>query len=274
VAPELKNIGLVCDALFTDFDGDGKTDLVLAGEWMPVTFLKNVNGKFKNVTAASGVADKAGWWNSVVAGDFRHTGRTDYIVGNVGLNTLYQASEEYPAYVTAKDFEGNGNYDAIPSIFLPDVSTNGTRKEFPALGRDDMIKEMISIKRRFTSYKAFATSTMDSIITPAMRKDALRLKATQLQSCYLRNDGNGKFTMIPLPLQAQVSVVNGMIADDFDGDGNLDVLINGNDFGTEVSVGRYDALNGLLLKGDGKGNFQPLINFTKRHLYSGRWKGH
>src|SRR4029077_5281699 len=113
-------------------------------------------------------------------------------------------------------------------------------------------------KRRFTSYRSFATSTMDSIVTPAMRKDALRLKATQLQSCYLRNDGNGKFTMIPLPLQAQVSVLNGMIADDFDGDGNLDVLINGNDYGTEVSVGRYDALNGLLLKGDGKGNFQPL----------------
>jgi hypothetical protein len=91
-----------------------------------------------------------------------------------------------------------------------------------------------------------------------MMKDAQRLKATMLQSCYLRNDGNGKFTMIPLPLQAQVSVINGMVADDFDGDGNLDLLINGNDFGTEVSIGRYDAFNGLLLKGDGKGGFAPL----------------
>ncbi len=256
VAPELKNIGLVCDALFTDFDGDGQTDLILAGEWMPVTFLKNVNGKFKNVTASTGVANKTGWWNSIVAGDFRHTGRTDYIVGNVGLNTLYQASDEYPVYVTAKDFDGNGNYDAIPSIFLPDV--DGKKKEFPAFGRDDMIKEMISIKRRFPTYKSFGMATMDSIIIPSMRKDALRLKATMQQSCYLRNDGNGKFAMIPLPLQAQVSALNGMIADDFDGDGNLDVLMSGNDYGTEVSVGRYDALNGLLLKGDGKGNFQPL----------------
>ncbi len=256
VAPELKNIGLICDALFTDFDGDGQTDLILSGEWMPVTFLKNVNGKFKNVTASSGVADKTGWWNSIVAGDFRHTGRTDYIIGNVGLNTLYQASDKYPVYVTAKDFDGNGNYDAVPSYFLPDK--DGMMKEFPVFGRDDMIKEMISTKRRFSSYKSFATATMDSIITPAMRKDALRLKANMLQSCYLRNDGNGKFTMIPLPLQAQVSVLNGMIADDFDGDGNLDVLINGNDYGTDVSVGRYDALNGLLLKGDGKGNFHPL----------------
>ncbi len=256
VAPELKNIGLVCDALFTDFDSDGKTDLILAGEWMPVTFLKNINGKFQNVTTSTGLADKTGWWNSIVAGDFRHTGKTDYIIGNVGLNTLYQASDKYPVYVTAKDFDDNGNYDAVPSLFLPD--SNGVKKEFPAFGRDDMIKEMISIKRRFPNYRSFAIADMDSIITPAMRKDALRLKATMLQSCYLRNDGNGKFTMIPLPLQAQVSVIDGMIADDFDGDGNLDVLINGNDYGTEVTTGRYDALNGLLLKGDGKGNFKPL----------------
>ncbi|MEP6466828.1 MAG: VCBS repeat-containing protein [Parafilimonas sp.] len=264
VAPELKNIGLVCDALFTDFDGDGKTDLILTGEWMPVTFFKNVNGTFKNVTSTCGVADKPGWWNSIVGGDFRHTGRTDYIVGNAGLNMLYQASEKYPVYVTAKDFDGNGNYDAVPSLFLPDK--NGIMQEFPAFGRDDMMKEMISTKRRFTSYKSFATSTMDSILTPAMRKNALRLKATMLQSCYLRNDGNGKFTMIPLPLQAQVSTLNGMVADDFDGDGNLDVLINGNDYGTEVSVGRYDALDGLLLKGDGKGNFQPL-SILKSGIY-------
>lgn len=259
VAPALKNIGLVCDALFTDFDGDGATDLILAGEWMPVTFLKNVNGKFQNVTTLTGLADKTGWWNSIVAGDFRHTGKTDYIIGNVGLNTLYQASDKYPVFVTAKDFDGNGNYDAIPSLFFPD--SNGVKREFPAFGRDDMIKEMISIRRRFPTYRSFAHADMDSVITPAMRKDAIRLKANTLASCYLRNDGNGKFTMIPLPLQAQLSVINGMIADDFDGDGNLDVLINGNDFGTEVTTGRYDALNGLLLKGDGKGNFQPLSIF-------------
>ncbi len=256
IAPGLKNIGLVCDALFTDFDNDGATDLILAGEWMPVTFLKNTNGKFVNVTAATGIENKTGWWNSIVAGDFRHTGRMDYIVGNVGANTLYQASDKYPIYITAKDFDNNGNYDAIPSLFLPDK--DGNLKEYPAFGRDDMIKEMISTKKRFTTYKAFANATMDSIIPEAQRKGALRLKATMLKSCFLRNEGNGKFTMIPLPLQAQVSTLNGMIADDFDGDGNLDVLMNGNDYGTEVSVGRYDALNGLLLKGNGAGGFSPL----------------
>ncbi len=99
---------------------------------------------------------------------------------------------------------------------------------------------------------------MDEIFPPDKREGAIRLKANMLQSCFIRNDGGGKFTMIPLPKQAQVSVLNGMVADDFDGDGNLDVLINGNDYGTEVSIGRYDALNGLLLKGDGNGGFSPL----------------
>ncbi len=256
VAPALQNIGLVCDALFTDYNNDGWPDLVMAGEWMPVTFLKNEKGVFKNETASTNLNDKLGWWNTIVSGDFRHTGRMDYIVGNVGLNTLYQASDQYPVYITAKDFDKNGSYAAIPSLFLPDQ--NGEKKEFPAQIRDDLLKQMISLKKKFTNYKSFATATMDDILSPEQRQGALRLKANMLQSVYLRNDGNGKFTIIPLPKEAQVSALNGMVVDDFDGDGNLDVVINGNDYGTEVSTGRYDALNGLLLKGDGKGNFKPL----------------
>jgi hypothetical protein len=256
VAPGLRNIGMICDALFTDFDGDGHTDLIVVGEWMPVTFFRNENGKFVNVTPHSGIGDRTGWWNSIAAGDFRHTGRTDYIIGNLGLNSLYQASSRYPVCVTAKDFDNTGTYIAIPSLYLPDQ--NGVKKEFPALGRDDIARQMPVIKKKFPTYKPFALATMDDILTPAQRKGAIRLQATTMASCYLRNDGGGKFTMIPLPTAAQVSVVNGMIVDDLDGDGNLDVLINGNDFGTEVGTGRYDALNGLLLRGDGAGNFTPL----------------
>ncbi len=256
VAPGLKDIGLVCDALFTDFDGDGQIDLIVVGEWMPVTFFKNMNGHFVNVTAASGLAGQAGWFNSIVAGDFGHRGVVDYIVGNTGLNTLYKASEEYPVYITGKDFDNNGRFVAIPSLFLPDVK--GVLREFPANTRDDLTRQMNSLKKRYSNYKSFATATMDDVLPPALRQGALRLKATQLQSCYLRNEGKGKFTAIPLPKEAQVSVLNGMLVDDFDGDGNLDVLINGNDFGTEIGIGRYDALNGLLLKGDGRGGFTPL----------------
>ncbi|WP_074493346.1 VCBS repeat-containing protein [Mucilaginibacter polytrichastri] len=256
VAPALKDIGMVCDALFTDFDNDGWPDLMMAGEWMPITFLKNEHGKFVNITPKSGVADKLGWWNSLVGGDFRHTGRTDYIVGNMGQNSLFQASDKYPVYITAKDFDKNGAYTAIPSIYLPDQ--NGDKKEFPVPGRDDILKQMISLKKKFTNYKSYATATMDEVLSPEQMKGAQKLKANLLKSCFLRNDGNGKFTLIPLPIEAQVSVLNGMETGDFDGDGNLDVVINGNDYGTDVSIGRYDALNGLMLKGDGKGGFKPL----------------
>jgi hypothetical protein len=256
VAPALQNIGMICDALFTDFDNDGWPDLILAGEWMPVTFLKNEHGKFVDITAKSGIGNQFGWWNSITAGDFRHTGRMDYIVGNVGQNTLFQASDQYPVYITAGDFEKSGEYYAIPSIFL--VDQNGDKKEFPVEGKDDLSKQMVTLRKKFIDYKSFAVATMDDILTPEQRKDALRLKANQLKSCFLRNDGSGKFTLIPLPVEAQFSSLNGMQTGDFDGDGNLDVVITGNDYGTEVSIGRYDALNGLMLKGDGKGNFKAL----------------
>ncbi|WP_428330627.1 VCBS repeat-containing protein [Mucilaginibacter sp.] len=256
VAKELKDIGLVCDAIFTDFDNDGWPDLILTGEWMPVTFLKNNHGVFKNVTSGTGIGDKFGWWNSIAAGDFDHDGKIDYIVGNTGLNTFFKASDKYPVYITAKDFDNNGSYDAFPSVFLKDQ--DGELKEFPAYTRDDIIKQVIGMRVKFQNYKSFATATMDSVITPSMRVGAIRLKANMLQSCYLKNNGNGKFTMIPLPIEAQISQLNGIVVDDFDGDGNLDIALNGNDYGTEVSTGRYDAFNGLMLKGDGKGNFKSL----------------
>jgi hypothetical protein len=255
IAPGLTNIGLVCDALVTDFDNDTWPDLILVGEWMPITFLKNKHGRFDSITQTTGVGDKSGWWNSIVAGDFRHMGRMDYIVGNAGLNTLFQASEQYPVHITAKDFDNSGNYSAIPSLFLPDQ--HGALKEFPMHGREDLIKQMNSFKKKYGSFKSYAGATMDELLSLEQRTGAIRLKANMLQSCFLRNEGNGKFTLIPLPKQAQISILNGMVVDDYDGDGNLDVAITGNDYGTDVSIGRYDALNGLVLLGDGQGNFNP-----------------
>ncbi len=258
VAPQLKNIGLVCDALFTDFDNDGWPDLILAGEWMPLRFFKNDHGIFKDVTAATGVQNKIGWWNSIVAGDFDNDGNMDYIVGNLGLNSFYKGDEKYPVSIIAKDFDNNGTYDAFPSLYLPASQTDTTRKDFPAQSRDDILTQMIGIRKRFENYKSFAVAPMDSILTPEQRKGALQLHANYFYSALLKNNGKGKFTMIPLPAQAQLSVINGMLVGDFNNDGNPDVLINGNDYGTEVSVGRYDALNGLMLQGDGKGYFTPL----------------
>ena len=256
VATALKDIGLVCDAVFSDFDNDGWQDLIIAGEWMPVTFLKNDKGTFKNVTDKTGTTELTGFWNTIAPGDFDNDGDIDYIVGNLGKNSFYRASAKHPVFITAKDFDGNGSFDAIPSIFLPDQ--NGDRREYPVHTRDDVVKQIIGMRVKFQNYKSFAEATMDEILPQDQRAEAIRLRANTFSSSYFRNDGQGKFDAVPLPVQAQVSVLNGMMVEDFTGDGNLDVVINGNDFGTEVSVGRYDALNGLLLAGDGKGSFRAL----------------
>lgn len=164
----------------------------------------------------------------------------------MGLNSYYQASSQYPLKMYAKDFDDNGNYDAIPSLYLPDE--NGIKKEVPAQTRDDLIRQMIGTRIKFQNYRSFANATMDKILTKEELKNALVLQAKNLKTCLLKNNGNAGFDIIPLPPQAQFSGINGMLAEDFDGDGNLDIVMNGNDFGTEVTVGRYDALNGLYLQ--------------------------
>jgi len=223
---------------------------------MPLTFLKNERGIFRNVTTTTGIGNYVGWWTSLVTGDFDNDGDIDFLAGNTGENSFYQASEKYPVYVTAKDFDNNGSFDAFPSLYLPD--STGDRKEYPAQTRDDAIKQMVSLRTKFQNYKKYANASMEDVLSPEQRKGALRLSANTMNSCYIRNDGNGKFSLSLLPVEAQVSVLNGMVVDDFNGDGNLDVAINGNDFGGEVTNGRFDALNGLVLVGDGAGNFKAL----------------
>jgi hypothetical protein len=256
VAPSLLNIGMVCDALWTDFNNDGWPDLVLAGEWMPVTFLQNDHGIFRNVTAGTGIAGHLGWYNSIAAGDFDNDGDIDYIVGNLGQNSFYRASPDFPVRVYAKDFDNNGIYDMLTSYYLPD--SMGQIKEFPVDMRDDLFKQVNVMGRRFPTYRSYAVATMDEVLTKNEREGALILQANDFSTAMLRNDGNGHFTLIPLPPEAQWSVINGMSVGDFNGDGQLDLVMNGNDYGTSVNFGRYDALNGLYLSGDGKDGFTPL----------------
>jgi hypothetical protein len=258
VAPFLKNIGMVCDAVWADFDNDGWTDLVLAGEWMPLTFIKNNKGRFADVTSSSGIANHLGWWNSIVPGDFDNDGDLDFIAGNLGLNSFYKASEQYPVKIYAKDFDNNGSYDAIPTIYLPTSQSDTSRKEYPAHVRDDMIKQMIGTRAKFQDYKSYASVPFSQMFKPEELQNALTLEANDFHNSFIRNEGNGKFTISALPPVAQYSCLNGMLAEDFDGDGQLDLLVTGNDYGTEVSVGRYDACNGIYFKGNGSGGFTPL----------------
>jgi enediyne biosynthesis protein E4 len=270
-APNLKNIGLVCDALWTDYDNDGWQDLILAGEWMPITILKNNNGKSLKQIDNQELNQQKGIWNSLSAGDFDNDGDMDYIAGNQGENTLHRASDEYPFSIYAKDFNTDGIYDAIPTVFYQDAS--GKRKEVTYNGRDDLAKQMNTIRKKFDNYNKLANATISDVLTAEELKDALILKVNYLKSSYIENLGEGKFKISALPLQVQTAPINGMLVEDFDTDGNLDVLMVGNDFGNEVSVGRLDAFNGILLKGDGNGKFKPLTISESAFCVKGDAKG-
>ncbi len=271
IAPNLKNIGLVCDALWTDTDNDGWMDLMLAGEWMPIKILKNNKGKSFVTTSTESLSNKVGFWNSLTAGDFDNDGDMDYIAGNLGTNTLNQASDEFPVSVYAKDFNSDGNFDAIPTVFYHDKE--GKRIEVTFHGRDDLAKQMNTIRKKFDNYQKFANAGIKDILSSEELKDALILKANYLKTSYIENLGEGKFKVSTLPIQAQTAPINGMLVEDFDADGNLDVLMVGNDFGNEVSVGRLDAFNGLLLKGDGNGKFKVVTISESAFCVSGDAKG-
>jgi enediyne biosynthesis protein E4 len=255
VAPGLRDIGMVCDALWTDFDNDGWVDLIVVGEWMPITLFKNEHGKLVNVTAQSGLSSEIGWWNSITAGDFDNDGDIDYIVGNLGLNSFYRADKEHPLGIYAKDFDGNQSLDAIITAWLPDE--DGIRKEFPVASRDEIMKQLPGLKKKFLTYKEYGRAKFSDLFSKEELQGALVKHANNFSSCYLENLGNGKFRMHALPAMAQLAPIYGMVTDDFNQDGNLDIALSGNDYGTEVGTGRYDAMNGLVLLGDGKGNFTP-----------------
>jgi len=224
---------------------------------MPITILKNNKGKFEPASQTGALSGKLGWWTSITSGDFDNDGDIDYMAGNLGLNTLMQASDGEPVSIYAKDFNNDGFFDAIPTVYFPDK--DGNKKEFVFNTRDDVAKQIIQTRQRFQNYAKFSDATINEILKPEEMKDALVLRANWMKSSYIENKGEGIFDVRELPIQAQFAPIFGMVTEDFDQDGNLDVLIAGNDYGTELLVGRHDAMHGLLLKGDGKGNFTTIL---------------
>jgi enediyne biosynthesis protein E4 len=255
-AAGLQDLGLVCDATWSDYDNDGWMDLVIAGEWMPVTFFHNEKGRFVNATAQSGLAKETGWWNSIIAGDFDNDGDIDYVAGNLGENSFFRADSLHPASVYSSDFGKNGQSVVVPTVFLP--GTNGQRQEFTVHNRDDIMNQLPGYKKKFLTYKSFADATIHDLFTDEEMQKAYRLSANYFKSALLENDGHGHFTLHALPPMAQLAPLNGMIAEDLNEDGFLDIIANGNDYGMEVASGRMDALDGLVLLGNGQNAFQVL----------------
>jgi hypothetical protein len=250
VAPSLETVGMVTDAVWRDVDGDARADLVLVGEWMPISVFRNAGGRLAPLSA-SGLAKSHGWWNRIVAGDFTGDGRIDFLVGNLGLNTRLRASDDEPATMLVKDFDGNGFAEQV-------VATYNRGKSYPIVLRDDLIKSIPPLKARFLKYADYATKTVSEIFPATELAGAVAKTTHTFASALVRNDGEGAFTVVPLPDEAQIAPVYGILADDFDGDGHLDALLAGNFDGFEPKIGRASAGYGVFLRGDGKGAFTPV----------------
>lgn len=257
VFPELAEAGMIVDALWTDVDGNGHPDLVVAGEFMPVTVFSNDGKNLKRVMPS--VLDQySGWWNSLAAADFDGDGDIDFIVGNYGLNNSYCATPEYPLEIFANDFDRNGSIDPILACHLPESFEQPGRRLFPVHFWDELISQSPKFRQQFSSYDQYGRTTMDELLTPEDMAGGLRLTANYMQSSYIENLGGFNFKVSPLPTDAQVAPVNGLVVEDVNRDGHPDVLVVGNDYGNEVFVGRMDALKGLVLLGDGAGNFSAV----------------
>lgn len=252
---ELLNPGMVTDALWTDFNGDMKDDLIIVGEWIKIRMFKNNEGTLKEVLTDSSIAKSKGWWNVITPGDFDNDGDIDYVLGNFGLNSQLKASQDEPVELYVKDFDSNGSLDPIMCSYILGES-------YPIFSKDDLVGQLSSLKSKYNSYSEYSNQKITDIFTAEELADATKLSAYTLSSSYMENLGNAKFKLSPLPTPVQFSPIYGLIAKDFNSDGNLDIVLGGNFFGTRVKYGRYDANKGNLLLGDGQGGFQPAGNIA------------
>ena len=251
LAPELARVGMVTDAMWQDADGDGRKDLIVVGEWMPITIFHNAGGGRLTRLAVAGLEQSAGWWNRIVAGDFTGDGRVDFIVGNAGLNSRCHASTAEPVTMYVKDFDKNGYAEQIVSCFNHGVS-------YPLVMRDDLLMTLPYLRPRYVDYKKYATQTVTDIFSKADLADAVLKSAETFATTLVRNDGGGKFTLVQLPREAQLAPVYGILAQDLDGDGVTDLGLVGNLDEVKLELGAMHASYGLVLKGEKGGTFKAM----------------
>jgi enediyne biosynthesis protein E4 len=237
----LHKIGMVTSAAWTDFDNNGWADLVLAGEWMPVTIFYNTNGTLSDNPAV--IENSYGWWNRIAIADLNGDGRQDIIAGNLGKNTRYQGSPEKPVSMVVSDFDNNGSTDCLISVFVKD-------KSYPISLRDYVLDQMPYLRKKFLRNRQYATATIEEIFTAEQLNKADKFLANNMSSTIFINNGNGSFTPKELPVEAQLFPVFGIQVANVNDDKIPDLLLSGNDYATEVETGRNDAGIGLLLIGN------------------------
>ncbi|CAM4125843.1 VCBS repeat-containing protein [Zobellia roscoffensis] len=245
---DLTNLGMVTSALWTDFNNDGWQDLIVVGEFMAARFFQNNKGELSDVTEITGLSHTNGWWNSITSGDFDKDGDTDYVLGNLGLNSKFKASTKEPLCVYASDYDKNGQIDPVMCHYVDG-------ENYVAHSRNDLISQVNAMRSRFRTFSDYADATFEESFLKEEIEQAHVVRSETFANSYLENLGNGKFRLSELPRAAQIAPMYGMMVGDYNKDQNLDVLAVGNFYSGEVFSGRYDASIGWLLLGDGTGGF-------------------
>ena len=250
-APELNEIGLVTDAIFSDYDGDNDLDILVTGEWMALTVYVNDDNKFtkKSLEDITGI----GWWYNINAADFNKDGHMDYFIGNLGLNNKFGANDEKPFHVFCDDFDDSGNLDIV-------LSKEKKGKFLPVRGRECSSQQMPFIKEKFPTFKSFAEADLSAIYGQDKLTGALHYTVNNFESVVLINDGTGQFKSMSLPVEAQYGPTLCSEIIDINNDGHLDIIGAGNIYNSEVETLRYDASKGYILLGDGTGEFKYHTN--------------
>ncbi len=251
IAPEMQDLGMVTDAIWDDYDEDNDLDLIVVGEWMPVTIFENDDNEFRKVVPFE---NNVGWWFSIEKGDLDGDGDNDYLVGNLGTNYKYQASIEETFDVYSYDFDQNGKLDIVLSYYQ-----DGT--QFPVRGKSCSSEQIPVLKKKYSTYNKFASSDLGQIYTPELLDESLHYKAHTFASVAIFNGPKKAFEIKPLPTQVQASSINDFVIEDVNGDGNLDVVCGGNLFVSEIETPRNDACFGWLMLGDGNGGLRYVSNY-------------
>ncbi len=250
VAPDLAKTGMVTDAQWVDQDKDGDLDLVVVGEWMPVTLFRNTGGGLVNVTAEVALDGSNGWWNCLEVTDLNNDGHLDLVAGNLGKNSKLQASESEPVSIYLSDFDRNGVLEQILCYYK-------LGKSYPMALRPDLVRQLPFLEQKFPRHADYAGKQITEIFSEAQLRQATVKQAYTFATSVFYGSAEGTFRREDLPLAAQVSPTYAVLARDVDQDGTQDLLLAGNFFGVKPQLGRYDASYGVVLTTDGAGTFVP-----------------
>ncbi|PKA82611.1 FG-GAP repeat protein [Ulvibacter sp. MAR_2010_11] len=252
--------GMITGSCWLDMNRDGRKDLVIVGEWTPIMVFHNTPKGFVNATESYSFSNHVGWWSGINKGDFDNDGDEDLIVGNIGLNNKFHPTMDKPLHIFSSDFDKNGTLDIVLSKYYKG-------KLAPVRGKECSSQQMPFINEKFPMYKDFASSTLEDIYGTDALANALHYAATNFASVYIENLGNGSFAVKELPMESQMGPINDMVVYDFNKDGNLDLLVGGNVYDTEVETPAYDANKGLYMQGNGDGSFKPMPILEESGLF-------